>query len=189
MVRWADLLVVFLKVGTLGFGGPFALLALLEKETVERRGWLTREEFAHSTAIGTLTPGPIFFATAAHVGYRLRGIGGALLAAAATLLPGFVVAVAFAALYLRVEALPSVVGAAGGLTAGVTGLLAVMAVRQVRTVARDWVGVTLAALSLAGLLWLRLNPVWVIIVAALLGALLYRPAAPTNSPTAPGRRV
>jgi len=187
MVSMAQLLLTFLKVGALGFGGPFALLALLESEVVQKRHWLRPEEFAQSVAIGTLTPGPIFFAAAVHVGYRLRGFGGAALAAVACILPGFGAAVLFAALYLRVESLPAVVGAASGLAAGVTGLLLVLAVRQARSLARDWAGLSLAVLSFLALAALNLNPVWVIVIGALLGAVLYRDQTDGHGLT--GRRV
>lgn len=175
MVSWTELALVFLKVGTLGFGGPFALLALMEKEVVQRRGWLTPEEFAQSTAIGTLTPGPIFFSAAAHVGYQLRGFAGALVAATASLLPAFLAAVAFAALYLRVQSLPAVNGAARGLTVAVVGLLALVAVRNAQSLVRNTTGAVLAVASFAALEFFRLNPVWVVVGAGLAGVLLYHP--------------
>lgn len=173
MVSWIELALAFMKVGTLGFGGPFALLALMEKEVVQRRGWLTPEEFAQSTAIGTLTPGPIFFSAAAHVGYQLRGFAGALVAATASLLPAFLAAVAFAAIYLRVQSLPAVSGAARGLTVVVVGLLALVAIRSAKSLVRDVTGAVLAVASFAALEFLTLNPVWVVVGAGLAGALLY----------------
>jgi chromate transporter len=173
VVPLTQLLCSFIKVGATGFGGPFALLALLESEVVGRRRWLTPEQFAQSTAVGALTPGPIFFAAAVHIGYRLRGPLGASLAAAACILPGFTAAVGLAALYIRVENLPAVTGATRGIAAGVTGLLVVLAVRQVFALPRGWSGVAPAALSFLLLVVLKPNPVWVILLGGLLGALVY----------------
>lgn len=155
----------FLKIGALGFGGPFALLALMEKELVVKRRWLTAEEFAESTAVGTLTPGPIFFAAAVHAGYRLKGLPGAFTAAGASLLPGFVAAVAIAALYLRVELSPWIRGAMAGLGAAVTGLLAVATFRTAKSLIRKPFGIALAVASFALLVWGKLHPVLVIVLA------------------------
>lgn len=83
MVSLAQLGLTFLKIGALGFGGPFSLLAIMEKELVERQRWLTPEDFSQSVAIGTLTPGPIFFAAAIFVSYHLRGVRGAAVPRAA----------------------------------------------------------------------------------------------------------
>jgi len=73
MVSLSHLAVTFLKIGALGFGGPFSLLAIMQKEIVEYRKWMTTDDFTQSVGIGTMTPGPIFFAAAIFVGYRLRG--------------------------------------------------------------------------------------------------------------------
>ena len=119
----------FLKIGALGFGGPFSLLAIMEKEVVERRRWLAPEEFAQSVAMGTITPGPIFFAAAVFVGYRLRGLAGAVTCGACTLLPSFVLVVVMAALYVQAEQNAWIVAASRGLAAGVVGLFVSVVLR------------------------------------------------------------
>ncbi len=174
MVNLWEVFASFLKVGALGFGGPFALLALMEKEVVRKKGWLTSEEFAQSTAIGTFTPGPIFFAAAAHVGYRLRGLLGAVVAATASLLPAFLLTVAFAALYIQIQTFAAVKGAVYGLSAAVVGLLAVVAFRTGKALVRDVSGAGLAVLSFAALEFFRLNPVLVIMGSAAAGIALDR---------------
>jgi chromate transporter len=169
VIRLPELAAVFLKLGALGFGGPFALLALMEREVVARRQWLTAEEFAESTAIGTLTPGPIFFAAAVHAGYRLRGLAGAATAAVCVLLPSFTLATLLAAWYVRVEALPAVTGAARGASAAVAGLLGTLAVRQGRGLAGDRFGLVVGGLAFLALTLFKVNPALVILAAAAAG--------------------
>jgi len=176
MVSLPAILQVFLKIGTLGFGGPFALLALMEKEVVGRKGWLTPAQFAESTAIGTLTPGPIFFAAAVHVGYRLRGVPGAVTAATASLAPAFLLTVGFDVFYVEVEKAPVVAGLSRGITAAVVGLLATVTLSTARSLVRDGAGVLIGVASFAALELLGLNPVWAILGAAGLGLLAYRDA-------------
>jgi chromate transporter len=78
MVSLSQLAWTFLRIGALDFGGPCSLLAVIQKQVVERRQQLTAEEFTQSIGIGRMTPAPIFFATAVVLGYRLRGIPGAV---------------------------------------------------------------------------------------------------------------
>ncbi len=177
----AQLALSFLKIGALGFGGPFSLLAIMEKELVERRRWLLPEDFAQSVAMGTLTPGPIFFAAAVFVGYRLRGLAGAAICGACTLLPSFILVVAMAALYAQVEQNTWILAASRGLAAGVVGLFISVVLRMGRTAIQDWrTAVTVAVIFLA-MVVLKIDPVLLIIVAGLGGAWLLRPAAKSST--------
>ena len=173
MISLLDLFLVFLKIGVLGFGGPFALLALMERELVSKRKWLTPEEFTQSTAIGTLTPGPIFFSAAAHAGYRLRGVTGAVIAASASILPGFIFAILLAIFYLKVQTLTVVKTATQGVTAAVIGLLAVVTVRMGKMLTKDIYGAIIAIFAFVMLKIFKLNVAWVILLAALLGIIFY----------------
>jgi chromate transporter len=176
MTPLAQLAFTFLKIGALGFGGPFSLLAVMEREVVERRRWLQPEEFAQSVAVGTITPGPIFFAAAVFVGYRLRGLAGALAAGVCTLLPGFVLVVVMAALYVQVEQNAWILTASRGLAAGVVGLLVSVVLRTGRSLVQSGRATfTVVAVFLA-LAVLRMDPIVLIIAAGLGGAWLLRPA-------------
>jgi chromate transporter len=174
MVSLPQLSWVFLKIGALGFGGPFSLLAIMQKEVVERRRWLTPQEFTESVAIGTVTPGPIFFAAAVFVGYRLRGLRGATSAAVAVLLPGFLLAVIIAALYGQVQQSPWVAAGARGLAAGVVGLFISVVWRTGRTTVTSVAALATVVAAFLALAILHLDPLLLIVLAGLAGALLSR---------------
>ncbi|HEX3045882.1 MAG TPA: chromate transporter [Bacillota bacterium] len=175
MINLWELFFVFLKIGTFGFGGPFALLALMRNEVVEKRSWLTADEFVQSTAIGTLTPGPIFFSAAVYVGVRLRGIWGAMITAIASLLPAFLVTIILAMVYLKVQSLLAIKGATHGIASALIGLLVIIAFRIGKSVINDWVGFLIALISFISLVIFHFNPVGVILGAALVGMAIYRP--------------
>jgi chromate transporter len=168
-----ELFILFFKIGCLGFGGPFALLALMEKEVVKQRGWITPEEFAESTAIGTLTPGPIFFSAAVNIGYKLKGIKGAVITGISSLLPAFVLAVAIAFFYVKVQSLTFVMAITRGITSAVAALLIIMAFRTGKSIIKDYYGLALAIVSFLALEFFKINPVWVILISGLLGILVY----------------
>lgn len=177
----AGLLRMALKIGTLGFGGPFALLAILQKELVERRRWIAASEFNECAGVGAMMPGPIFFATAVLAGHRLCGLAGAAACALGLLLPGFVLVVAIAALYVQARQTPWVAAVSTGMAAGVIGLIASVVFNAGRASIRAARDAAVAAVTLTALAVFKSDPLLVIAAAALAGALWLRPAAPSQT--------
>lgn len=173
-----DLFLIFLKLGAAGFGGPFALLALLESEIVKRHGWLTPQQYTEAVAAGQLTPGPIFSSAAFYTGYRLRGIAGAFVVFAGAHLPGFFLAVGIAALYVQFRDLSWVAGASRGIGAAVIGLLLAVTLRTGRGVIRDWRGAIIATAAFLAVALARVDPILVIVAAAVAGVLLNQMKTP-----------
>lgn len=86
-----ELFLTFAKIGLFTFGGGYAMIALIEDNCVERRGWITHDEMMNVTVIAESTPGPIAINCATYVGYRQAGFMGALIATLGIVLPSFVV--------------------------------------------------------------------------------------------------
>jgi chromate transporter len=166
-----DIFLVFTKIGALSFGGPYAILAYVEREVVRERGWIDAEEFAKAVGIGTLTPGPIAYSAAVYVGYRLRGLPGAAAAAFGLTWPSFVLAVAFALAYVRFAALPAIQPILRGFEAAIIGLLLAILWRMAKPLGRNPWALALAAAAFGALL-LKVNPAIVIVGAAAAGVLL-----------------
>jgi chromate transporter len=113
--RLRELLVVFLKLGTIGFGGPAAHIALMEHEVVRRRRWLTESQFLDLIGAVNLIPGPNSTELAIHVGRVRAGVAGLVVAGAAFILPAFVIVTAIAYSYERVGRLPETVAILYGI--------------------------------------------------------------------------
>lgn len=105
--RLGELAWVFLKLGTIGFGGPAAHIALMEDEVVRRRAWLTREEFLDLLAVTHLIPGPNSTEMAIHVGHRRAGAAGLVIAGACFILPATLIVTAMAMSYVRFGSYPA----------------------------------------------------------------------------------
>ena len=88
---WLQLLYVYLKIGIFGFGGGYAMIALLENEFVERRNWIKKDEFLNMVAIAESTPGPVAINSATYIGYKIAGVVGAAAATVAVCIPSFTV--------------------------------------------------------------------------------------------------
>jgi chromate transporter len=144
-----DLARLFLKLGTLGFGGPAAHIALMEDEVVRRRGWMSRERFLDLLGATNLIPGPNSTEMAIHVGHERAGWRGLLVAGACFILPAFLIVLGCAWAYTRYGTLP----AAGGLLRGVKPVIIAIVLQALwslgRTAARTRGLAAVGVLSLA----------------------------------------
>ena len=118
----------FLKVGAFTIGGGLTMIAFIQDQVVGQFGWLTPREFIDGLALGQLTPGPVLM-IAAYVGYKLAGLGGAVVAAAAAFLPSFVIMLAILPILDRVRQLAWMKAVMRGMSPAVIGVLAVSLVR------------------------------------------------------------
>src|SRR6266536_322285 len=122
----------FLGLGTWGFGGPIATVGYMQRDLVERHGWLDREDFLNGVALGQTMPGPLAAQVAMWVGYLERGPLGAFLVAIPFILPSFVLVVAVAAVYVRYQGLAVVQSLFYGIAPGVMAIIAIAAVKLAR---------------------------------------------------------
>jgi chromate transporter len=95
------LVAYFLKLGTIGFGGPVALAGYMQRDLVERRGWVSEEDYKLAFALAQIMPGPMAAQLAIALGYFHAGVLGATLVGLAFVLPSFVMVVGLAALYVE----------------------------------------------------------------------------------------
>lgn len=173
-VSLRELALVFLKLGTVAFGGPAAHISLMEDEFVTRRRWLGREEFMDRLAAANLLPGPSSTELAIFVGYEKRGWQGLLVAGCCFIVPAAVLVTIIAAVYVRYGALPRVSGVLYALKPVVIAIVVQAFVKMARSAVKSkWLAVV-GAISgvLFGLGW---HPVLTLAVAALLaGATAWR---------------
>jgi chromate transporter len=184
-VSLARLLAIFLKIGSIGFGGGLAVIALMEREFVRKRHLVPPDEFVHGVGLGQVL-GSFAVNAAVFIGYRLYGAAGAVLSAGAFLAPSIVLVIVLSDLYFRYHAVPALQGVVAGL-APVAIALILDAARSIgRAVLRSWPAALIAAGALAAgaAQW---NAAWVLLAAGAAGFLL--PATPHPPEKAAGRRT
>ena len=123
MNLYLDLFVTFAKVGVCTFGGGYAMLPILQRELVEKRGWAAEEELSDYFAIGQCTPGIIAVNTATFVGHKLRGAAGGVAATLGLVFPCLVIIMLIAAFLQNFADLPVIVHAFNGVRACVCALI------------------------------------------------------------------
>ncbi len=118
-----DLFVTFARIGVCTFGGGYAMLPILQRELVEKKGWTTEERLSDYFAIGQCTPGIIAVNTATFVGHDLRGVSGGVAATLGLVFPCLVIIMLIAAFLQNFAELPAVVHAFNGVRACVCALI------------------------------------------------------------------
>jgi chromate transporter len=104
--RLLEIASIFLRLGVIAFGGPVAHIALLDREVVERRQWLSRERFLDLLGVTNLIPGPNSTELAIHIGYERAGLLGLWVAGACFILPAMLIVWGLAVLYVHYQTLP-----------------------------------------------------------------------------------
>jgi chromate transporter len=158
----------FLKVGAFTIGGGLTMIAFIQEQVVGQFGWLTPREFIDGLALGQLTPGPVLM-IAAYVGYKLAGLAGAVVAAAAAFLPSFVIMLAILPVLDRVRQMAWMKATMRGMSPAVIGVLAVSLVRLAPAAVPDPLALLILIGTIAAALAFRVGAFKLMIGGAVLG--------------------
>jgi len=159
---------LFAAIGAFTFGGGLSMIALMEEHVVDRLHWLTPREFVDGLALGQLVPGPVLM-VAAYVGYKTLGLGGALVAAAASFLPSFALMLALLPVFDRVRNLAWARAAMQGIVPSVIGVMAVALARMAPHAAPDPPAIVALVVTAVALTVWRPAPLKVIAGGAVFG--------------------
>ena len=166
-----DLLAYFVRLGSLGFGGPVALVGYMQRDLVDERRWISEKDFKEGLALAQLAPGPLAAQLAIYLGWIDYGVLGATLVAFAFVLPSFLMVLGLSSFYLAYGGLPWMRGAFYGIGAAVIAMIARGAYKLARsTVGRDPLYMVLFAISAGVTAWTESEIVWVFLVC---GAIAY----------------
>ena len=171
--RLRELASLFLKLGTISFGGPAAHIALLEGEVVQKRRWVTKQQFLDMLGAANLIPGPTSTEMAINVGFVRAGWVGLCLAGASFILPAALITGAFAWAYVRFGGLPQAASVLAGIKPAVIAVIAIAIWRLGKTAVKDVGLAVLGGLSLAAFFF-GLNPILILFGGGLLGMLAKR---------------
>ena len=174
-----ELFTVFFKIGLFTFGGGYAMISLIEDEVGRKKGWITTDELMEVFAIAESTPGPIAINCATYVGYRQAGVWGSAAATLGVVLPSFIIIYVISLFLETFMALTIVANAFKGIQVAVAFLILRAGIRLISKMEKTTSNV--AACALAAILvmcinlfgW-RLSTIWLILMGALSGLILYR---------------
>ena len=184
-----DLFLTFAKVGVCTFGGGYAMLPILQREVVEKKGWATDGELTDYFAVGQCTPGIIAVNTATFIGYKHKGVPGGILTTLGVVFPSLIIITAIAAFLSNFADIPMVRHALAGINAAVVALIASSVVKLGKSTLKNGAAIAIflcvlvlaAAGSLTGfgtgtlasVMELATSPAVLIVLAGLTGWLVF----------------
>lgn len=170
----------FFKIGAFTLGGGYAMIPIIENEVVEKHQWVNRDEFLDLIAVAQSCPGVFAINISIFIGYKLQKMRGALSACLGTALPSFLIILLIALFFHSFMDVPWVAAMFRGIRPAVVALIAVPTFKLAKTAGISLVNCWIPILS-AVLIWaLGVNPIYIIMAAALGGYLYGKFVQPTE---------
>jgi chromate transporter len=166
------LFLTFLKIGSILYGSGYVLLAFLQRDLVQRLGWLTSQQLIDAIAIGQVTPGPVF-TTATFIGYYMGGFSGAVAATLGIFLPSFIFVAISNPLIPRLRKSAFAGALLDGVNVAALGLMAAVTWQLGQAAIVDPLTIVLALAALVALFRFKVNSFWLVLGGALAGALRF----------------
>lgn len=164
-----SLFITFFKIGAFTFGGGYAMIPLIQRETVEQKKWISDDDILEIVAIAESTPGPIAINAATFVGYRVCGFAGAFFATLGTVLPSFVIVLLISYVLREFREIKAVQYAFNGIRAGVLALIFKALFNMYKKCKKGIVAYIVMALSFIAVAFFKINVLFVILGCAAIG--------------------
>lgn len=168
-----ELFSTWFRIGLFTFGGGYAMLPLIEKEVIEKKGWTNQEEILDIFAIAQSIPGAIAINSAVFLGRRLGGVHGAIVSAIGIVLPSLLVILTIAMFFVSFLENHIVMKAFSGIRAAIVGLVAAAALNIALSSSKNNPAVAIVIISTLVNLFTEINAVVVILLGALSGIIIY----------------
>ena len=159
----------FFKIGLFTFGGGYAMISLISKETVEKHGWTTDDEILEIIAIAESTPGPISVNSATFIGHKVAGFWGSFFATLGLILPSFLIIFALSFVIEQFSSLKPVKYAFMGIRAGVLALVLKGFWTMAKKCPKKWIAYLIASIAFILVAFIKINSIFVLMGAAVVG--------------------
>jgi chromate transporter len=173
-VSFAKAFRFWLKLGFISFGGPAGQIAVMQKELVERRGWIEQEDFLHALNYCMLLPGPEAQQLATYIGWRLHGIRGGIVAGAFFVIPSIFFLLLLSYIYAAYGNLPQINAVLDGFKAVVVAIVVEAVLKIAKKSFKSVWHVVIAVLSFAAIFFLHIPFPLIILAAAIVGVLFLK---------------
>ncbi len=164
-----QLFFTFFKIGLFTFGGGFAMIPLMHRFVVEEKHWLTEQEFFDIIAIAQSTPGPIAVNSATYVGYKTKGIKGALIATLGVIIPSFIIIIIISLFFMRYKDNQTVEYVFSGIRIGVSVLILNAAIRLYSRLDKSPIRYFMILLGFVVILFNFFSVIYLILIAGAIG--------------------
>jgi chromate transporter len=172
---YVEIFLVFLRLGIFTFGGGYAMIPVVERELIGRKGWVTMDEVMDYYTIAQITPGLIAVNLSTFVGYKQKGPLGGVLATLGFVLPGVTLVTAIAVFIQNFASLVLVQHAFAGIRIAVGALILDTVIKLVKGIFKDYKAVILYIVAFVLSVFFKASPMLIVLGAGLVALALYRP--------------
>lgn len=162
-----EMFVTFLKIGAFTFGGGFAMIPIIQEEIVEKRKWIGEEDFLDTISIAQSSPGPIAVNTSIFVGYRIKGLKGALICTLGAVLPSFFIILIIAMSFSKFRDNPVLEKIFSGVRPAVVALIFSAVYKLSYRSHFHFKGLVVAFIATIIIVIFNINPIYLILIGAI----------------------
>ena len=173
-IKLKDIFFTFFKIGLFAFGGGYAMIPLIEREIVDKKKWIKKEDISDIIAVSESVPGAIAINSSTFIGYKISGRIGAITAAAGVILPSFIIILAIAMGFFQFGNNPFVQAFFAGIRPAIVALIVIAAINIGKTAIKDRIGMIVAFITVVAVSFFRVHAIFAILSGALFGFLVYR---------------
>ncbi len=170
--QFLELYFAFVKIGAFTFGGGLAMMPIMQRELIEKRGWVSEEELIDYFAIGQSTPGIIAVNVATFVGYKNLGWLGGIIGTLGVVTPSWVIIMLLAGAISSVDKYPLAQRALRGINVAVAALLTSVIVKFTKNTIKNFLNALFMLLAFALIYFFKVQSVWIILSSLIIGCLL-----------------
>lgn len=157
----------FFKIGLFTFGGGYAMIPIIEREIIDKRGWIEKKDFLELLTLAQSAPGPIALNSSVFVGYKIHGYSGALAAILGVIIPSFVIIIIVATFFADIRTNPVVDAAFKGMRPVVVALIIAPIAGLVKGM--KWWMLALAAVIAVVVWYFGFSPIYLLLASAAIG--------------------
>ena len=158
----------FAKIGAFTIGGGYAMIPIIQREVVEKNGWIEEKDFMDILAISQSAPGILAVNISIFLGYRLRGVKGSIVATLGSALPSFLIILLIAMFFAGYQDNPTVIKIFKGIRPAVVALIAVPMINMAKKAKLNIYTGTLAAVTAALIVFLKVSPLYILLVVGVI---------------------
>lgn len=166
------LFTTFFKIGAFTFGGGYAMIPLIEREMVEGKGWISRDDIVDILAVSQSLPGAIAINSATFIGYKIAGIAGAISATLGVILPSVIVITVIASIFVAFNENRIVQKVFSGIRSAVVALIAVAAWKIGKNSIKDAIGLIIALGAFIASAIFDVHAIYIILLGIILGLII-----------------
>lgn len=169
MKKIIEMFLCFLRIGAFTFGGGYAMIPLIEKEFVDNKNWISKEDFVDIIVLSQSLPGALAVNSSLFVGYKIFGVVGAVLALLGVVIPSFTIIIVISLLFVKFRQNPIVNSAFNGIKSAVPMLILFAIISLGKSLKKNVPTITILLISVFLLLYFNLHPILLIIFSIICG--------------------